>query len=121
MPKDLWGESIGYQNEIIRLQQDKVKLQDEVRGLKQGVRDALDKGGVETLAEARHEQALTVAFEFVSDWVAEVAEKDDGKVFWNDIPNDCLATVTYGDLRRLMRSDQDVRDRFMAQKEADDG
>ena len=69
-----------------------------------------------TLAKVRHEQAMAVAFEFVSDWVSEIALRDNGRVFQAETLDHDVAFVTYGDLRRLMRNDQDIRERFMPQK-----
>ncbi len=40
--------------------------------------------------------------EFVSDWVSDMAMKDNGAVFMKRTDPNAHAPITYGDLRRLM-------------------
>jgi len=40
--------------------------------------------------------------EKVSDWIADLGMKDNGKLFWKSTKDKDLAPVSYGDLRKLM-------------------
>ena len=65
-----------------------------------------------TLKEAKAELAAERYVDFVSDWIADLAALDQGRVFWSVTPDEAVASVTYGDLRKLMRQDAEIRDRL---------
>ena len=43
--------------------------------------------------------------EVVSDWIVDMAQKDNGAVFWKRVGDSEQAPITYGDLRKLMEMD----------------
>lgn len=47
--------------------------------------------------------------EVVSDWVSEMAMKDDGAIFWKKTDPDSFAPITYRDLDKLLQMDLDAR------------
>ena len=49
------------------------------------------------------EDARSLFAEIISDWITELAEKDDGKIFMAATRGIERAPVTYGDLRGLMQ------------------
>lgn len=61
-------------------------------------RDATDL----EIEQKKYIQELESKIDKATSWVADYSQKDNGRVFWKDTPDDKTTLINYGELRELI-------------------